>query len=457
MDMSASSTATAAEPRPRLEGMSAFAVLAGGQTVSMFGSELTAFVLGVWVYQQTGSATAFSLLAFAGAVPAILISPITGALIDRWDRRWAMILSDTGAGIGTAFLVLLAWQDRLELGWIYLLVALSATFEAFQYPAFSASISLLVPRRHLGRANGIRETASSCASLLAPLTAGVLLAAIGLQGVFLLDLATFSVALLTLTAVRIPRPPESAGGDQEGPILRQAAAGWSYLRQRDGLLALLALFAALNFTQGLVLVLLTPLVLSFATPIALGIVMSAGGLGMIAGGLYMIVTGGPRRRVRAIFACFLIQGLILFLGGVQPSVPLVATAAFCFSLGSPIIIALSQSIWQTKVAPELQGRIFAIRQMVAMSFMPLAFLLAGPLADRVFEPLLAEGGALAGSIGRLIGVGPGRGVGLLFILLGLTTLVTLAVAASYPRLRQLEDELPDALPDEQPDEPTAVE
>lgn len=435
--------------------MGTYFVLATSQIVSIFGSELTAFVLGVWVYQQTSSATAFSFMAFVIAVPSLLMTPVAGALVDRWDRRWAIATSDLGAALGTTLLVLLAWNDLLSVVWIYVVVALSAAAESFQFPAFSASIPLLVPKKQLGRANGFMEIGVSGANLLAPLVAGALLGIIGLTGVFLLDLASFTVALVTLLFVSIPRPPASVEGTRnKGSLVREALEGWRYIRERPGLLALLGLFVGVNFAQGFVMVLLPPLVLSFASAAALGTVMSVAGLGLVIGGLYMSLTGGPQHRVRAILLCLLLQGSILFLGGVRPSVALVAGAAFVYSLCSPVIFALANSIWQSKSAPDIQGRVFAMRRLVGASLSPLAFLLAGPLADYVFEPLMADDGLLAETVGRVIGTGTGRGTGLMFIFIGVGLLAFLALAASYPRLRNLERDVPDAIPDDDEHEPT---
>lgn len=432
--------------------MSTYFVLASSQIVSIFGSELTAFVLGVWVYQQTLSATAFSFMAFVAAVPSLLMTPIAGALVDRWDRRWAIAISDLGAAIGTSVLIVLAWNDLLSVAWIYVVVALSAAAESFQFPAFNASIPLLVPKKQLGRANGFMEIGASGANLLAPLAAGALLGVIGLTGVFMLDLVTFSVALVTLLFISIPKPPKTVEGTRgKGSLVREALSGWTYIRERPGLFALMGLFVGVNFANGFVMVLLPPLVLSFSSAAALGTVMSVAGLGLVLGGLYMSITGGPRRRVRGILLCLLLQGSILFLGGVQPSVTLVAVAAFFYSMCSPIVFALSNSIWQAKAHPDIQGRVFAMRRLVGASLSPLAFLVAGPLADYVFEPLMAVDGPLAGSVGQVLGTGTGRGIGLLFIFLGVGLLVFLALAASYPRLRNLERDVPDALPDDPDD------
>jgi hypothetical protein len=227
-------------------------------------------------------------------------------------------------------------------------------------------------------------------------------------------------------------------------LLREAAAGWSFLRRRPGLLGLLLLFAAANFSLGLLQVLLTPLVLGFASTEVLGGVLSVAGTGMLAGSLAMSLWGGPRRRLLGILGGMALQGAIFLLGGLRPNASLIAAAAFVVLFVLPVIEGCSQAIWQTKVAPELQGRVFAARRMVAWSAMPLAYLAAGPLADRVFEPLLAADGPLAASLGRFVGVGPGRGIGLLFVAVGVLLLAAVGAAWRSPAVRGVE-RLPDAV------------
>jgi hypothetical protein len=168
---------------------------------------------------------------------------------------------------------------------------------------------------------------------------------------------------------------------------------------------------------------------------------------MVVGGVLMSVWGGPRRIIRAILLCFLVQGLILLLGGARPNLLLIAGAASVFTFCEPIILASSRTLWQRKVPLDLQGRVFAVRQLIAWSAMPLAFLLAGPLADFIFEPLMAADGTLASTVGAIIGVGPGRGIGLLFVLIGCLILAGLALAARYRPLVRFEEEIPDVLPE----------
>jgi DHA3 family macrolide efflux protein-like MFS transporter len=202
-------------------------------------------------------------------------------------------------------------------------------------------------------------------------------------------------------------------------------------------LALLVLLAVTNAGMGLVQVLLSPMVLSFASPAVLGRVLTVAGCGALVGGLAMSLWGGPRRRVAGMLGLLLIQGAVLPFGGLRANATLICAGAFVYMLALPILTGTSQALWQSKVEPGLQGRVFAVRRMVALSTLPLSYLVAGPLADRVFEPLLTAGGPLAGSVGRIIGVGKGRGMALMLIL-------TVALASRVPRLIHLESELPDA-------------
>ncbi len=431
---------------PARYGFRIFLVIWFGQLISLTGSGLTAFALGVWVYLRTGSVTQFALISLFTSLPGIAISPIAGALVDRWDRRMAMVLSDSGAGLCTLTIALLLLAGRLEVWHIYLVLGISAAFQAFQWPAYSAATTLLVPQKHFGRASGMVQLSEAVAQIVSPALAGVLLGLIQIQGVILTDFATFLFAALTLVSVRFPRPEATAEGKRErGSLLKEATYGWTYITARRGLLALLVFFAATNFTSSIVGVLFTPLVLSFATPAVLGTIMSIGGLGFLLGSLAMSTWGGPRWRVHGILGFSALQAAVLFAAGLPPHFLIYAAAAFLFFLSIPIINGCSQAIWQSKVAPDVQGRVFAVRRMIAWSSLPLAYATAGPLADFIFEPLFAKGGLLSGNIGQVIGVGPGRGIGFLFMVLGVLSLLATIVGYMYPRLRRVESELPDAL------------
>ncbi len=426
--------------------MRTFLVVWCGQLVSLVGTNLTSFALAIYVYQQTGSATKLAGILLASQLPQIVVTPFAGALVDRWDRRWAMILADTGAGIGTVAIAVLLGFDRLEIWHLYVILSIAGVFQSMQWPAYSAATSLLVPKEKHTRAAGLVQLAEALGQVFAPALAGVLLVAGGLTAVIAVDVATFVVAVASLLAVRFPRPEVSeAGSEAAGSLLAEARFGFTYIRQRRGLLVLLVYFAVLNLIFGFVGVVLFPLLLGFASEQAVGGIMSLSAVGMVIGSVIMSSWKGPRRLVRGLLIAVMPLGLGLILMGLRPSVPFVTAAAFLAFAAMPFGNSFSQALWQRKVDPDVQGRVFAVRRTLGQIMGPVALIAAGPLLDLVFEPALADGGSLAGSLGSVIGTGPGRGAAFMMMIMGAAAMLASVAAYSYPRLRYLEDELPDAI------------
>jgi len=434
--------------------MRSFAVIWFGQVISTLGSGMTGFALGVWAYRQTGSVTALALITLFGTLPNTLLSPLAGALIDRWGRRSVLLLNNFGSGACTLIMASLYWAGVLQIWHIYVLVCANRCFNVFQLPAFSATTALLVPRRQLVRANGMAQLGPAAGQIAAPLLAAALMDVIGVGGVIFLDCCSFLFAGATLLVTRIPKPPVSAAGQEgRGSLLYESFYGFTYLRKRTGLLGLLLFFAFANYCLSVVQILVTPLVLSFGTAKTLATVLTSAAAGGLAGGLALGLWGGGRslRRIPIILGFTLLQGATLLLGGLRPSTLLVAAAMSVALFALPVIRGSSEAIWQSKIPQDLQGRVFAIRRMIAGIAFPLAGATAGPLADRVFGPLLLPGGALAESVGRLIGTGPGRGVALMFMLFGVLTMLSVAVVYACRPVRNVETELPDTLPGETAD------
>ncbi len=426
------------------EGFGAFLLIWFGQSVSLVGSGLTGFALGVWVYQRTGSVTQFALISLFTTLPGIVFSPIAGALVDRWDRRRAMILSDSGAGVCTLGMALLLMADRLEVWQIYVAMAISSTFSAFQWPAYSAATTLLVPKEQLGRASGMVQVGEAVAQIVSPVLAGVLMGTIGLQGVMLIDVATLLFALGTLLVVRIPRPGRPLRGRRHGDrcFARRPTAGPT---SAPGPVC----WDCCSSSR----------LTNFAIGHRPGAVHPAGaelhhGRRARSAPVHRWAwlpgrqpdderVGRPKaahlRHPRGQLAVGRrpVRGRL----SAAPLDPRRGRLPVFFSL--PITNGCSQAIWQSKTAPDVQGRVFAMRRMIAWASLPLAYLAGGPLADHVFEPLMVEGGPLAGSVGRIIGVGEGRGIGLLFVVLGGMILLSVLAAWLYPRVRHVDTELAD--------------
>jgi len=427
-------------------GMTIFILVAIGQIVSVTGSALTGFALGAWVYQDTRSTTLFSLILLFTVLPSLLFAPLAGALVDRWDRRWVMIAADSGAALCTGLLMVLIYTGHLEIWHIYIIMGFNSLFRALQIPAYTASVSLLVPKGQLGRANGIMQLETTSSYLLSPILAGWLLDKVGIINVMAIDLATFIFAVSIVLAVRFPSlVAKDKDISARTSLWKDMAVGWQFISARAGFLGLMILFGLGNYANLMTDTLMPPMLLEFTSPTVLGSVLSTGGLGMLVGTLLMSAWGGPKKRIYGVFIFKTLAGLAIMAIGFFQTIPLIALATFLYYLPFPLVNGSDQAIWQSKVPPEIQGRVFSIRRMLASSMIPLAYMTAGPLSDKVFKPLLSAGGRLAVSLGGVFGVGPSRGMGLLIFLMGAFIILLTVVTAVNPRVRNMEDELPDAV------------
>ncbi|RKG93571.1 MFS transporter [Corallococcus terminator] len=424
----------------------AFAVLIWlGQCVSLLGSGLTSFALGVWMYETTGGVTRFALVMLSATLPAILLGPVAGALVDRWNRRWVLIVSDSVAGLMSLVLATLLFSGNLQPWHAYVTTAVVSAASSFQQPAFGVLVSTVIPPQHLGRANGMVQLGLAASQLIAPLASASLMATIHLQGILIIDAVTFILGTTPLLLLRIPKRFLTTPVQEERPSLGESVrAGARYLGTSPGLLVLIGLLATSNFFVGVVEVLVTPLVLSLSNVGALAAITTAGGVGLLAGSLAMSALGSPRRMVHGILAVQFISGVLFILVGCVTSIPLLTGIAFCFFFSIPLVNGASQTLLQRKVPLELRGRVFAFTGTLTGAMLPLAYTLSGPLADQVFEPALRPGGALAALLGRFVGEGAGRGIAVMFILAGLLTMFVTALAALSRPLRGLDG--PDAAP-----------
>ncbi|MEV6559581.1 amino acid adenylation domain-containing protein [Nocardia sp. NPDC051756] len=429
-----------AGPPPSL---SRFALVALGQFISMVGSGLSALVLSIWVFQQTGSITDFAVVNAIGLLPGILVSPIAGAAADRWDRRRVMLISDGAAALAMSVLAALVFTGGLQLWQIYLAVTVTSIAGAFQRPAYLAAVAQLVPKRYLGHANGISQLGVGVGLVFAPMLGAGLIGLIGIAGVILLDTLTFTVGVVTLLLVRFPNLMFHR---REETFRSEIVNGWRYITRRPGMKAALRFFVIDHAFYTLGFAVITPMLLIEQSPTVLGIALGAGGFGGLAGSLAMGLWGGTVRRTNGLIIFMGIGSLGMTVVGLGSSPAFVIAGMFLLTFGESLAEGHWIAVVQTKVGFELQGRVLSIFITVMMLTMPLGYLLVGPLAERHVRPLLEPGGPLASTVGHLIGVGPGRGLALLVVASGLLQLAWAVRGWLDTRLRLLEDHLPDALP-----------
>jgi MFS family permease len=427
--------------------MGTFTAIWTGQVLSFLGTGMTQFAMTIWAWQKTGQATALALAGVCAFAPVILVSPIAGAIVDRSNRKLLMILSDAAAGVGTLAILLLYLAGRLEIPHLYAVLVFVGVFGAFQFPAYSSTISVLVDKSQYARASAMMSLAGSISGVFAPIGAGILLGPIGIPGILAVDLSTMSTAILILLAVRIPQPARSAEGEKgRGNLLREAGYGFRYIFARRGLLGLLSMFFLFNVTTTFGFTVLAPMILARTgnNQIILGSVQSMAGIGGIVGGVLLSLWGGPKPRVHGVLLGCALGGLVGLAGlGLGRALPVWAAVSFVSAMTFPTVNASSQAIWQSKVPPDLQGRVFSVRLMMAQFGAPLSMLLAGPLADRVFEPGMRADGALARVFGPLVGTGPGAGMALMLVFGGIFAALAALAGYLYRPLRTVEATIPD--------------
>ena len=423
--------------------MATFVLIWFGQLISTIGSGLTGFALGIWVYQSAGSVMQFSLIYFFAELPGILIAPLAGAIADRYDRRKIMLLSNVSGGICTVLIAGLLVAGWLSLWKIYCILIVSSIARGFQKPAYYAIPSSLLNKQKFGHAGGMVQLAQASGQLFSPILAGLLVPIIQIPGILLIDIISFIVAFVTLLLSQVPHTKTVFNGMTRTPLLQEIQYGWMYIAKRSGLLVMMAFFAVINFNIGLTQVLITPMVLNFANTQILGVILSIGGSGWLLGSLIMSVWGGTKSRMLLILSSEMILGLGILIMGLRPDPVLIAVANFVSFFSLSLILASTQAIWQSKIPLDVQARVLAIRSMAAWIPFPLAYLAAGVLAEKVYEPLLSPNGLLSSSVGLVIGVGPGRGIGLLFVTAGLLIMGVTAFAFQYVPLRYVEKNLPD--------------
>ena len=420
--------------------MQTFVFIWLGQVFSLLGSSLSEFALAVWVYQTTGSITHYALLSLFIHLPSIFISPFAGAMVDRWSRRQAMIVSDSITGVTALAIMFLVFSQQLQVWHIYIAVGISSVCNAFQWPAYISVIPQLVPPKHLSRANGMVQGAIATARILGPSIAGVLIIKIHLHGILLIDFSTYLLAFFTLLSVKFPISQQQKIRRKVSieKLWQEVISGWNYVVVRTGLRQLTIFFGVIYLSAGILQVLFLPMVLSFASEKELGIVMSVSGIGMLLGSVIVSLWGCSKRRIEGILVFVFIQGLCLCLGGLKPAVILAAIGGFGYLCSRAIVVSLNHTIWQQKVPQYLQGRVFSLQNMMEKFLLVITHLSAAPLVEFMFKPLMSENGILAGSVGRIIGVGDGRGIALLFVLMGLLNIGAVLVAYRIPELRRVE-------------------
>ncbi|WP_299411733.1 MFS transporter [Acaryochloris sp. IP29b_bin.148] len=424
------------------KGLLAYGTIWAGQCASLIGSDMTNFAVTLWAWEQTGQATPISLLVFFTLTPKVAVSLFAGIWVDRYNRKQLMLLGNGVAGLSTIVILILLQTHRLSLWHLFISCGVNSLFSYIQNLSFSASTTTLISKQHYGRAGAMNALKSSGAYVFAPAFAGALYPWTGLIGVLGIDLLTFGLAMISLWLIDIPQPVQK---EQPQAWQQQIMFGFRYISQQPGLRAILIFLCSSNlFTSASVAIMPAVILLRSGNDVRLlAMVQSALGLGGILGAMVLSISGGLTPRIYG-----LLLGIALpQLGWITISMVegkwvwvVLAFASACFM---PLAGASNQAIWLAKVDPNLQGRVFATRYLLAQASTPIGAAIAGPLSDHLFEPALQSQGILSTSIGSWLGTGPGMGTALQLSLFALCNLLIGLSGYGFRQLREVENLIPD--------------
>lgn len=425
--------------------MRKFIIIWLGQFASTIGSHMTGFALAVWAWEQTGQATTLTLWSFFNLLPSIIITPFAGVIVDRYQRKYLMMFGDTVAILTTVALLWLFLTNNLHIWHLYLTAAITGIFTQIQELAYSASISLMVPEQQYVRVSGMRALSGRVAQILASPLAGFLYYVIGFAGLAMIDITTFTIAIITLIFVSIPQPEPSVSDPKASLGLyhrliflwQDLQFGWRYILKHSHLLALLMITTLFRLSHDIGNYLYTPMIMSRTNNNAqvLGMLVSAAGLGGTTGAILMSLWSGPQRRINGVLGGMIGAGVSKLVFGLG-RVPVVwMPAQFCSSLNFPLMSSCDKAIWMSQVEPSIQGRVFATQSLMFQLVSAFATLIAGFLADEIFEPLMMSKSSLANILSYVVGNSPGSGIAVIYIMSSIGLIVIGLAGYIFPGLQ----------------------
>lgn len=423
--------------------MRTFTIIWFGQLVSTIGSYMTAFALTLWAWQITGSATALALVAFFSQILRIPMTLVAGLIVDRYNRKMLMIVADTVVVLCTVAIAILYFTRNLQIWHLYLTAAINGGAGQIQSLAYQTSLTLIVPSQHYTRANSMNSAVHYGSNILSPALAGALFPWIGLSGILLIDLLTFGVAIATLLQVCIPQPLLQTEATLTHPV-RALYLSFRQVWEQPSLRLLLGITTLFWFVHDLGEAVYDPMILARTNGSAqvLASTASAAGIGGVTGALLLSLWGGSKQRIHSLLAGFIGAGLSKTVFGLGRSAAVWLPAQFCSSLNFPLLGSSETAIWMEKISPEMQGRIFATNAIVVQTASAIAALIAGPLADQVFEPALTTGGSLSNLFGSIFGTDAGAGISLLYVLCSLSMVFVGIIGFCLPKLNRIEELVP---------------
>ena len=417
--------------------MKKFMTIWTGELISSIGSGMTAFSIGIYVYQMTKSVALVSVVTLLAYLPTILLSPIGGVLADRYDRRLLMILGDLLSGLGLFYIFICMQTGHIGILPICIGVTISSVFISLLEPAYKATISDLVPATDYVKASGMMQMAGASRYLISPAIAGIILVVSDIRTILVIDMLTIVVTVTATMSVR-SKIEEVKPNTENFNFYKEFKQGLQSVVQDRGVLALVVLMGLVCFFVAFIQTLMLPMILAFADTRSLGIMESVSAVGMLAGSILIGMMNIQKNYTRILMAALACCGLFMAFTGMTTNVVWIVVTSFLFFAALPFVNTCADVLIRSVLPNEVQGRAWGMIGILSQSGYIAAYAVCGFLADKVFNPMLATEGILAGSIGRVIGTGEGRGIGLMLILAGLGMAMMAVIFGKNQNIRNME-------------------
>jgi len=414
---------------------SKFLLLWSGQFISAIGSGLTSFGLGVYVFKQTGKASAMALVILFAFMPSLLLSAVSGVLADRYDRRLLMVLGDSLSATGLVFILICMLNGGAQFWQICVGVTISSIFSSLLEPAYKATVTDLLTKDQYTKASGLVQVAGSSKYFISPVIAGFLLSVSDIKLLLIIDICTFFITVLSTLAVRSGLASKKY--EQAKSFISEFKDGWSVICNNRGVFVLIIITSVLTFFIGFIQTLSAPLILAFSNSSTLGVTETISASGMLVTSIIIGIVSIKKGYVKMLAGSLFGAGIFMVMFGLRENIILICVSGFLFFSMLPFANTSLDFLIRTNIDNSLQGRAWGLIGVISQLGYVAAYALSGILADYVFTPLLLEDGILANSIGQIAGTGTGRGTGLLIIMAGILLCLTSIILYNIKSIKTL--------------------
>lgn len=414
-----------------------FLLVWSGQFISAIGSGLTSFGLGIYVFQQTGKASAMALVTLLAFMPSLLLSPMAGVLADRYDRRLLMVLGDSLSAIGLVYILICMLSGEARLWQICVGVTISSVFSSLLDPAYKATVTDLLTEEQYTKASGFVQVAGSAKFLISPIIAGFLLTISDIKLLLVIGIFTFFVTVASALAVR--KGLVSKKYEQTKSFFHEFKEGWIAVSENRGVLVLVIMTSVLTFYLGVIETLSIPMLLTFTDSSVIGTVETIVASGMLVSSVIIGFLPIKKGYVKILSIALFFEGVFMAVFGLRENIILIVISGFFFFAMMPFANTSLDFLVRTNIDNSVQGRAWSLIGVISQLGFVAAYTLSGVLADYVFTPLLVDGGLLADSVGKITGTGRGRGTGLLIMIAGILLCVTSLILYNLKSVKKLEN------------------